>query len=58
MKYFSSHIMRHSFTTRCFEVGIDVKIIQSVLGRSRIETTMGILCTFLQLITKSISTSR
>ena len=42
MKYFSSHIMRHSFATRCFEAGMDVKIIQSVLGHSRIETTMDI----------------
>ena len=39
---FSYHILRHTFTTRLCEAGVNVKIIQDVLGHSDISTTMNI----------------
>lgn len=39
---FSCHILRHTFTTRICEAGVNVKIIQDVLGHSDISTTMNI----------------
>lgn len=39
---FSCHTLRHTFTTRLCESGINVKVIQSVLGHSDISTTLDI----------------
>ena len=39
---FSCHILRHTFTTRLCEAGVNVKIIQDVLGHADISTTMNI----------------
>ena len=39
---FSCHILRHTFTTRLCESGINIKVIQSVLGHSDISTTLDI----------------
>lgn len=39
---FSCHILRHTFTTRLCESGINVKVIQSVLGHADISTTLDI----------------
>lgn len=36
------HILRHTFATRCFESGIDAKVVQSYLGHSNIQTTLNI----------------
>ncbi|PWJ50477.1 tyrosine-type recombinase/integrase [Faecalicatena contorta] len=42
LKYFSSHVMRHSFASRCYEAGMDVKAVQKIMGHARIDTTMDI----------------
>lgn len=39
---FSCHSLRHSFTTRLCERGVNVKVIQDVLGHSDFSTTMNI----------------
>ena len=39
---FSCHSLRHTFTTRLCEAGINVKVIQDVLGHKDISTTMNI----------------
>lgn len=41
---FSCHSFRHTFTTRLCESGINVKVIQDVLGHADISTTMDIYC--------------
>lgn len=39
---FSCHSLRHTFTTRLCEKGVNVKVIQDVLGHSDFSTTMDI----------------
>lgn len=39
---FSCHILRHTFTTRLCESGMNIKVIQSVLGHADISTTLDI----------------
>lgn len=39
---FTAHNLRHTFCTRLCEQGVDVKIIQDVLGHADISTTLGI----------------
>lgn len=39
---FSSHILRHTFTTRMCEAGVNVKVIQKILGHSNVKTTLQI----------------
>ena len=42
MPNFSCHVLRHTFTTRLVESGMNVKVIQNVLGHSDIQTTLNI----------------
>ncbi|MCI9198183.1 MAG: tyrosine-type recombinase/integrase, partial [Lachnospiraceae bacterium] len=35
-----SHIFRHTFATRCFENGVDAKVVQSYLGHASLKMTM------------------
>lgn len=37
---FSGHTFRHTFATRCFESGIEAKVVQSYLGHSTLKMTM------------------
>lgn len=39
---FSCHILRHTFATRLCESGVNIKVIQNVLGHADIDTTMNI----------------
>lgn len=39
---FSCHSLRHTFTTRMCEAGVNVKVIQDTLGHSDISTTLNI----------------
>ena len=39
---FSCHILRHTFTTRLCEAGVNVKVIQDTLGHADISTTLNI----------------
>ena len=39
---FSCHSLRHTFTTRLCEAGVNVKFIQNVLGHADIGTTLNI----------------
>ncbi len=42
LPHFSCHILRHTFATRLCESGINIKVIQSVLGHADVSTTMNI----------------
>ena len=39
---FSCHVLRHTFTTRLVESGMNVKVVQDILGHADITTTMNI----------------
>lgn len=39
---FSNHSLRHTFTTRMCEAGINIKVMQDILGHADAETTMNI----------------
>lgn len=45
LRKFSAHFMRRTFATRCFENGMDIKVVQGILGHARIETTYNIYIT-------------
>lgn len=38
--HFYPHALRHTFATRCFEAGIDAKVVQTFLGHSSISITL------------------
>ena len=38
--FFSGHTFRHTFATRCFESGIEPKVVQSYLGHETLKMTM------------------
>lgn len=39
---FSCHSLRHTFTTRLVEEGVNIKVVQDVLGHKDVETTLNI----------------
>lgn len=39
---FSNHSLRHTFTTRMCEAGVNIKAMQDILGHADAETTMQI----------------
>ena len=39
---FSNHSLRHTFTTRLCEAGVNIKAMQDILGHADAETTMDI----------------
>lgn len=40
MERFSGHTFRHTFATRCFEAGVQPKVVQSYLGHATLQMTM------------------
>ena len=40
---FSCHSLRHTFTTRLFENGINIKVIQEILGHADFDTTASLI---------------
>ena len=42
LPYFSNHSLRHTFTTRMCEAGVNIKAMQEILGHADAETTMDI----------------
>ena len=38
--HFYPHALRHTFATRCFEAGIDAKVVQGFLGHYSIAITL------------------
>ena len=42
LPHFSCHSLRHTFTTRMCEAGVNVKVIQDTLGHADISTTLNI----------------
>ena len=40
LPHFSGHLLRHTFTTRMCEAGVNIKVIQDALGHTDISTTL------------------
>lgn len=40
LSHFSCHTLQHTFATRLCEAGVNIKVIQEILGHADIETTM------------------
>lgn len=53
LPHFSCHSLRHTFTTRMCEAGVNIKVIQDALGHTDISTTLNIYTD----VTKELKTS-
>ena len=53
LPHFSCHSLRHTFTTRMVEAGVNVKVIQDTLGHRDISTTMNIYADVTKELKKS-----
>lgn len=53
LPHFSCHNLRHTFTTRMVEAGVNVKVIQDTLGHQDISTTMNIYADVTKELKKS-----
>ena len=42
LPHFSCHSLRHTFTTRMIEAGVNIKVVQDALGHADVSTTLGI----------------
>lgn len=40
IKYYSFHMLRHTFATRCVELGFDIKTLSEILGHSTVSITL------------------
>ena len=40
IREFNFHTIRHTFATRCVEVGVDIKTLSEILGHSNVSTTL------------------
>lgn len=39
-KTVNTHMLRHTFATRCIEAGVDLPVLQKLMGHANIETTI------------------
>ena len=53
LPHFSCHSLRHTFTTRMCEAGVNVKVIQDILGHTDISTTLNIYADVTKELRKS-----
>ena len=53
LPHFSCHILRHTFTTRMCEAGVNVKVIQEALGHADVSTTLNIYADATKALKKS-----
>ena len=53
LPHFSCHSLRHTFTTRMCEAGVNVKVIQDTLGHADISTTLNIYADVTKNLKKS-----
>ena len=53
LPHFSCHSLRHTFTTRMCEAGVNVKVIQDALGHQDISTTLNIYADVTKELKKS-----
>ena len=53
LPHFSCHSLRHTFTTRMCEAGVNVKVIQDALGHEDISTTLNIYADVTKELKKS-----
>jgi len=53
LPHFSCHNLRHTFTTRMVEAGVNVKVIQDTLGHKDIQTTLNIYADVTKELRKS-----
>ena len=53
LPHFSCHSLRHTFTTRMCEAGVNIKVIQDALGHADIKTTLGIYADVTKELRKS-----
>lgn len=53
LPHFSCHSLRHTFTTRMCEAGVNVKVIQDALGHQDISTTLNIYADVTRELKKS-----
>lgn len=47
--YIHPHLLRHTYATRCFEAGLDVKEVQYLMGHSSLQMTMDIYVHYMNL---------
>ena len=53
LPHFSCHSLRHTFTTRMCEAGVNIKVMQDTLGHADISTTLNIYADVTKELKKS-----